>query len=270
MIDYEKAYSILREVTAGYRSDILSAVSEPDLLQSYRHSDGVDVSTDLDIRIENSLKKQLQNAFPDTGFYLEEAENENADNEYVWYIDPIDGTKHFHAGFPGFACSVGLIKNNDPVAGFIYDFMTDATFFGADTIPSMRNDKPISVLDESDPAKISIELERSVKYVGWEKDKPWFWDKYNMLVDKFYRVRYSGLGVLASAMIAGGSMNMGAIVLLTGDKSTKPVDIAGGRALVKYAGGIEKRIPVTGLSFDNVLAFGSSSAVDIIEKIVLS
>jgi myo-inositol-1(or 4)-monophosphatase len=70
--------------------------------------DDVDLVTALDIEVENELKKIVRELFPTHSIVGEESEKENKDEDYVWYIDPIDGTKYFKAGMTMFTMSVGL------------------------------------------------------------------------------------------------------------------------------------------------------------------
>lgn len=75
--------------------------------------------TEADKQAEEVMRKLIQNNFPDHGVFGEEFENKNLDAEYVWYLDPIDGTKSFIAGRPIFGTLIALAKNGQPVLGVI-------------------------------------------------------------------------------------------------------------------------------------------------------
>jgi myo-inositol-1(or 4)-monophosphatase len=76
--------------------------------------------TEADRRSEDILRTALRRAFPDHGIIGEEDEGVvNAGAEYVWFLDPLDGTTNFTAGLPAFAVSMGLCFQGMPVLGVI-------------------------------------------------------------------------------------------------------------------------------------------------------
>src|ERR1700758_1634418 len=65
--------------------------------------------TEADRRSEELLRDALRRAFPAHGIIGEEAEDAlNPSADYVWFLDPLDGTTNFTAGLPAFAISIGL------------------------------------------------------------------------------------------------------------------------------------------------------------------
>lgn len=77
--------------------------------------------TALDRDVETYLRTELRAAFPNHGLLGEEhADNIAADAQYVWVIDPIDGTMNFASGLPLFGISVGLLDWGVPVVGCIW------------------------------------------------------------------------------------------------------------------------------------------------------
>lgn len=84
--------------------------------------DDRDLVTKLDFDIQNTLQSSLHSATPWAGFLGEEAGTdavENLDSEYVWALDPIDGTSNFVHGLPLCAISLALLHGNRPVVGVI-------------------------------------------------------------------------------------------------------------------------------------------------------
>ena len=76
--------------------------------------------TEADRRSEALLRNALSGAFPDHGIIGEEAEDAvNPDADYLWFLDPLDGTTNFAAGLPAFAVSMGLCFRGVPVLGVI-------------------------------------------------------------------------------------------------------------------------------------------------------
>lgn len=76
--------------------------------------------TEADRRSEELLRTALSRAFPDHGIIGEEGEDVVNDGaEYVWFLDPLDGTTNFTAGLPAFAISMGLCFRGRPVLGVV-------------------------------------------------------------------------------------------------------------------------------------------------------
>ncbi|WP_233544099.1 inositol monophosphatase family protein [Salinisphaera sp. Q1T1-3] len=73
--------------------------------------------TVADIESERVIKATLAEAFPDHGFYGEELGRESIDADYVWLIDPIDGTKSFVRGYPFFSTQIALMYRGELIVG---------------------------------------------------------------------------------------------------------------------------------------------------------
>ena len=75
--------------------------------------------TIADKNAEKKIREVINAEFPDHGIIGEEYGPENANNEFVWVLDPIDGTKSFISGVPLFATLIALLHNGRPVLGAI-------------------------------------------------------------------------------------------------------------------------------------------------------
>ena len=73
--------------------------------------------TQADIEAEAAIKAVLKTAFPEHGYYGEESAIERADAEYLWLIDPIDGTKSFVRNYPMFSTQIALMHRGELVLG---------------------------------------------------------------------------------------------------------------------------------------------------------
>lgn len=73
--------------------------------------------TEVDIQAEKIIKEIILNAFPDHGFYGEETNRENHDSDFLWLVDPIDGTKGFVRGYPFFSTQIALMHKSQIVLG---------------------------------------------------------------------------------------------------------------------------------------------------------
>lgn len=75
--------------------------------------------TEVDRGVEKKLREMINAKFPAHGIVAEEFGNEREDAEWVWVIDPIDGTKSFITGVPLFVTLIGLLHRGKPVLGAI-------------------------------------------------------------------------------------------------------------------------------------------------------
>lgn len=82
--------------------------------------------TIADFETNEYLKKYLTTLLPEAGWLSEEDKdnNERFNKEYIWVVDPLDGTKEFVARLPHIAISVALVKNNQPILGAIMNPIT--------------------------------------------------------------------------------------------------------------------------------------------------
>jgi len=80
------------------------------------------IVTEYDIKINTMLVEQVQALFPDHAINGEESGYVGApDAPYVWYCDPIDGTKSFSMTVPLITCILSLVYKDEPILGIIYD-----------------------------------------------------------------------------------------------------------------------------------------------------
>lgn len=87
--------------------------------------------TIADIESERAIIDVLARAFPGHGFYGEETGRRNAQAEYVWLIDPIDGTKSFIRGTPFFSTQIALMHRGRLIAGVSNAFMFNELAYAA-------------------------------------------------------------------------------------------------------------------------------------------
>ena len=73
--------------------------------------------TEVDVAAERAIKAVLAARFPDYGFYGEETGKDRADSEYLWLVDPIDGTKAFVRGYPIFSVQIALMRGYELIMG---------------------------------------------------------------------------------------------------------------------------------------------------------
>src|SRR5690348_10660425 len=91
---------------------------------------GFDPVTAADRAAENAMRALIRRHFPAHGILGEEYGSERPDAEYVWVLDPIDGTKSFIAGMVAWGTLIGLMRFGEPVFGMMHQPFTRERFSG--------------------------------------------------------------------------------------------------------------------------------------------
>ena len=119
--------------------DELATVSGEAILPFFRTALGVedksldtrfDPVTQADRAAELAMRALIKRDFPAHGIIGEEYGNERADAEYVWVLDPIDGTKSFISGMPAWGSLIALTRLGEPVFGMMHQPFIGERFSG--------------------------------------------------------------------------------------------------------------------------------------------
>ncbi len=117
----------------------------------------IDFVSDKDKMSENMIREMIQEKYPDHLFFGEESvygctpEEEKAeieafrDEDFVWVVDPIDGTVNYIRDYPQYAISIGIVHHRRIVAGVIYDPFRDELFTALAGKGAFRNGERIHV-----------------------------------------------------------------------------------------------------------------------------
>jgi inositol-phosphate phosphatase/L-galactose 1-phosphate phosphatase/histidinol-phosphatase len=128
----------------------LADAARPVVRKYYRTPVAVDVKADAspvtiaDREVERTMRDILNAELPDHGILGEEHGRENIDAEYLWVLDPIDGTKSFISGKPSFTTLIALCHKGKPVIGIIDQAITDERWVGVMGQASTLNGADIS------------------------------------------------------------------------------------------------------------------------------
>src|SRR5581483_1292825 len=87
--------------------------------------------TDIDLAVEDLVRRRLEAAFPDHGIVGEERDDVRPEAEFQWVIDPIDGTHSLRHRIPLFSTLLSLLRDGHPVLGIIDLPMLDRLYAGA-------------------------------------------------------------------------------------------------------------------------------------------
>lgn len=86
--------------------------------------------TDVDIEIEEFIKKRISSKYKEQKFLGEEKSKTDSFSGQLWIIDPIDGTSNFVNQGKDFSVSIAYYEDKEPVFGYVYDIMADEMFLG--------------------------------------------------------------------------------------------------------------------------------------------
>ncbi len=185
--------------------------------------------TEVDKKSEEIIIETLLKDFPDYDILAEESGTSSTKNsEYMWVIDPLDGTTNFAHGLPIFSVSIGLIKGSEVIAGVVYDPTRDQMFVAGKGKGAFLNGKKLSVSKTKD-------IKKSLLVTGFpynvEENPDFCFERFVVMTKNSRAVRRLGSAALDFAYVAAGIFDGFWEVKLN------PWDIAAGLLLVKEAGG---------------------------------
>ncbi|WP_374446255.1 histidinol-phosphatase [Stella sp.] len=212
---------------AGRLADAAGAVIRPHFRSGVAIDDKADESpvTIADRDAETAMRRLIGDAFPDHGILGEEHGAVRLDAEFVWVLDPIDGTKAFISGVPVFGTLIALLQGGRPVLGVIDQPISGERWLGAEGHGTTLNGRPVR-------ARACDRLDRATLFAT----SP---DMFKGAeVDAFERLRRSvklmrwGTDCYATAMVASGHAD------LVVESSLQPYDFCALVPVIEGAGGI--------------------------------
>lgn len=198
---------------------------------------GHDTLTQLDIDVEEFLRKELALLFPDVAFVGEETGGDRSARR-MWLCDPIDGTSHFVRGTLFCTTMLAYIEDGIVQMGVIYDFINDRMYHAERGQGAFCDDAPITVSQRNLKAS----------WISWETHllKPENLETHLALTKQtsFFKLACAGYEF---TMVASGMLD-GRICF---DPWGKDYDFAAGSLLVEEAGGRVANIGSTTYDYRN-------------------
>jgi len=190
-----------------------------------------DFVTEIDHASEDIIIETLLSAYPGHGIWAEETGRERGakDSEFVWIIDPLDGTTNFIHGFPVYCISIALAVRGKVEQAVIYDPSRNDLFTATKGRGAYMNDRRIRVSKRSDLSQCLIST-------GFPFRKDDDFSKYLAMMSEVMQrtagIRRPGAAALDLAYVAAGFADG---FFETG---LSPWDVAAGSLLVTEAGGL--------------------------------
>lgn len=117
-----------------------------------------DILTIADVEVEKLIKKEIGKHFPEHGILAEESGRKRG-NDYLWVIDPIDGTVNYAAGISFFSISIGLTHKEKPILGVVYDPFHQEFIYAEKGRGAFLNGKRVKIGDETDLINCVVETD---------------------------------------------------------------------------------------------------------------
>ena len=112
--------------------------------------------TQADIECEEAIREIILSAFPEHGFFGEETGQTQADAEFLWLVDPIDGTKGFVRQYPFFSTQIALMHEGELILGVSSGTMMDELAWAEKGQGAWMNGKRLTVSDIYDPDRAAV------------------------------------------------------------------------------------------------------------------
>ena len=201
----------------------------------------------VDKQAEDKLVKGLREILPQSGFIAEENTASHSNEEYIWIIDPLDGTTNFIHNVTPHAISIALQYKSKTVLGVIYEMGGDEMFYSWEGTPVYCNKSKISV---SSSKHLSDSLIATGFHINDFERLQNHLKVVEQIVKKSHGIRRHGSAATDLAYMAAGRFD-GFF-----EYGLSPWDVAAGAFLVQQANGV-----VTDYSGNKNYLFGREIAV---------
>lgn len=203
------------------------------LLQHFGKSNHIKFKADnspvtiADTESEKLIISIISKNFPDHSILGEESGVTDHNSEYLWTIDPLDGTSNYSNNIPYFCVSIGLLYKKEPVVSVIYDPIHKDLFTATKGSGAYLNDEKLDLASTKPPKTHYI----SLIYTRSKEQKVEVNKIFTNLNPPQYRIRNMGAAALELSYVAAGKLQG---VLINGNN---PWDVCGGILLIQEAGG---------------------------------
>ncbi len=128
-----------------------------------------DFVTVMDLRTERSLRRALRKAHPEAGFIGEETGHERPAAEFVWVVDPIDGTSNFASGLPTWAVAVACLHRGRPLTAAMWCEPEGALYWAGQGLGAFRQGRRLRMATprRGDAAVIGCQWHRGQQDLGF-------------------------------------------------------------------------------------------------------
>lgn len=197
--------------------------------------------TDLDKKAEQMISDQIKTKFPKHGIMGEEGTRQGKESEYIWIIDPLDGTHNYIRNINIFGVSIGIVYQGKFIAGVVYMPQEDQLYSAESGAGAHRNGQKISVSESSQLKDASIAFDSSIRY-----SPEVMLSVLGELAVKVFNIRMFGSSARTLTYVAEGSLDCAV------EFHDRPWDFSGSVAIIQEAGGKLSSLKQKPLTYETV------------------
>jgi fructose-1,6-bisphosphatase/inositol monophosphatase family enzyme len=259
--DFYQALLTFGDNLTGQTRDLILTLWQDGSFLSKLKEDNTPVS-EVDLKCEELIRDRIRQQYPDHGIIGEEYGTENGDAEFVWTIDPIDGTQNLINRIPTFGTILGLLYQGHPILGWIDFPVLRDSFRGGPDCGTYYNGKQIQLDDLK-----SIEL-TSTDIIGTNCPATFQRGGHTDILWKI--LRFHPHSRIYYDVYAHGLAIRGALAVMV-EYNLRIWDLSATKALIEGAGGTYRELGKTEQPGQDTLyhaAFGKKRAIDLISGVI--
>lgn len=134
---------VMKELAKEAGKELMKYFGKSEVQYTKAHES--DPVTQADLAVNKLLSEAIKKRFPEDGIISEEEKDYKTNSEYVWIIDPLDGTWNFSNHIPNFCTLIAIKKDKQIIAGATYLPITDELYFAQKGKGAYLNNKRITV-----------------------------------------------------------------------------------------------------------------------------
>lgn len=185
--------------------------------------------TEIDKKSEKAILDYITKKYPSHAILTEESGEHKNNSEFLWVIDPLDGTTNFAHGLPIFSVSIGVMRKNQIVAGVVYDVMQNIIYSAEKGSGAFAGDKKLNV-SKNDNLNLSVLVTGFPYDVAENPDN--VFERFTSVTKKARAVRRLGSAAIDFCYVARGVFDG------FWEVSLHPWDMCAGKLIVEEAGGL--------------------------------
>jgi len=213
--------------------------------------------TQADVECEQAIRRAILGHFPEHGFYGEETGRTQEDADYLWLVDPIDGTKGFVRQYPFFSTQIALMYRGEIILGVSSGTMMDELAWAEKGQGAWLNGRRLLVSGIDDPEQAAVSVGNLKSLAGSAG-----WPALGRIVERVDRIRGYG-DFYHYHLLAAGKIE--AVI----ESDVNILDIAALSIIVTEAGGVFTDLngEKPGLDVCSVLAANPSLHAQFLESL---
>jgi len=217
----------------------------------YEMKNSRDIQAEADLRSEEIIIRKIKTAFPLHSIFAEESGEERNEPEYLWAVDPLDGTINYSRGIEEFCISIALSKRGQTILGVIYHPLRNQLFVAEKGKGAYLNGERLAVSSETELVNCLAATDNTSHLEDRRKN----FMLLTKVADEVRQVRVFGSAALHLARVAEGQLDFYFKLRYN------HWDYAAAALVIQEAGGVVTDINGQPLTRDSNSILAASSAI---------